>query len=1048
MGVANSGNNVLVDAAGVTLAGFTNAAASNIKVQDATNYTITTGAVGSNANGGIQLTKASGSFATLDSRHTYVVSFANIAGGVPTDTAVSNMALSIKGAKLVLTGGAAGSAETFIPLVGDAQTEIVYRSTGTTWNSIHPGVNLVGSTLFFEAGGDGHLGRHPSATVKNPNLIFRSTSNADFLLGGNQAWGTDSKPSAMDGFRFISVNGNSLISMFSWSNPLPGQLANNAFFVCKDWTYDVAAVGTRPTALLRSYRRTTFTAAAGSYWGAVSITPTYLHIDLKTSLSATGVLDSGYTYLRTVNYNATGVSGADDTHDLLTLRFKPTITDTVGGKLADCSIVVRNTNANFSLSNAIGTYRSSLAASGVTDTTGQMVITEPVTKNYTSNASHRTDSVVIRNRVKTSAWHKWWEAGTKLIPIADSRNGTGGTAPETYAATEYVVSYRRAGSVFSSGALDMSAPQLPSVALSTDSNYNGALSTTGLTISYASGVTTISATTGTYTLDQVYKSVIDYHATADSNETVTVVPVTQDTGDLTFGHNLILSFGPDVIVSAGALCKTIVTTQALPVNYTLAPGMTVSGTVNQDDPVGMTSVNITSLVYNTNSDLLVTMTNCNIGTIANTGTGTVTVNMIGGSATAGTNVLLRTQIAVTNTDPQGFGTTWVLGWITTPNYTGRNPALPPASWTGWNQSSGTGNSTQVTLAPTTEYQLFLRIPGYYAPIGPIATIDTTTQTSVSLPVIVDTDITGTNLWPQTTAHMTQAAKFAYDYGDQVVEYNNVTGATEYISFLAAYRALELIAKDPAMAYQLVQPLYVNGTKDGFTLPRNNQLKARMSDASTGGGILQADISYADNQAKAFDRFLANPQNAGNHLLIPQATAGVSARTVADIRSGLALEASVQSRASQTSLNTLATINQTEHDATQAAIATIPAAPTAATITSAVRADLERTGGMLDTVPTLSEVEASTVLAKQSGFTGLATATNVTNAQTAIVGEVNANETKIDAVQADTAAIKAKTDALVNTVAPTAAQIRTELETSGSKLDTAAKKSKAAWVNTL
>lgn len=113
--------------------------------------------------------------------------------------------------------------------------------------------------------------------------------------------------------------------------------------------------------------------------------------------------------------------------------------------------------------------------------------------------------------------------------------------------------------------------------------------------------------------------------------------------------------------------------------------------------------------------------------------------------------------------------------------------------------------------------------------------------------------------------------------------------------------------------------------------------------------------------------------------------------------------------------------------------------TAPPTVAAIRADIERTGGMLDAVPTLAEVEASAVLAKQSGFTGLATAANVTAAQTAIVAEVNANEVKIDA-------IKAKTDVLTN--APTAAQIRTELEAAGSKLDTASKKSKAAWVNSL
>jgi len=110
--------------------------------------------------------------------------------------------------------------------------------------------------------------------------------------------------------------------------------------------------------------------------------------------------------------------------------------------------------------------------------------------------------------------------------------------------------------------------------------------------------------------------------------------------------------------------------------------------------------------------------------------------------------------------------------------------------------------------------------------------------------------------------------------------------------------------------------------------------------------------------------------------------------------------------------------------------------------SAIRADIERTGGMLDAAPTLAEIEASTVLAKQSGFTGLATASNVTAAQTAIVGEVNANEVKLDAVKTDTAAIKGKTDTLVN--GPTAAAIRAELENVGSVLHKTFKAATSWW----
>jgi hypothetical protein len=257
---------------------------------------------------------------------------------------------------------------------------------------------------------------------------------------------------------------------------------------------------------------------------------------------------------------------------------------------------------------------------------------------------------------------------------------------------------------------------------------------------------------------------------------------------------------------------------------------------------------------------------------------------------------------------------------------------------------------------------------------------------------------------------------------------------------------------------------------------------------------------------------------------------VQAGALTDIQNGLARESTVTDRPTLTqieastvlakaaALASLASINQTEHDATQAAIAALPA-PLDATETqaaasaalaaydpvvpadlaglatssnvsaaqaaiiaevdaiptnpllandarldnldttissrlaatgyttpptvSAIRADIERAGGMLDTVPTLTEIEGSTVLAKQSGFTGLATASNVTASQSAIITEINANEAKIDAVKTDTAAIKAKTDSLpaspaatgdIPTAASNAAAVRTNLAAELARID--------------
>jgi len=636
MAISNSGNNVLVDAGGVALAGFTNAAASNIKIQDAKVYTITSDAVGSSANGQILLAKASGAVAVLDSNNTFICTNMLVNGGTNGDTPIANMALSAKGAKIMCTVGG-GAAEFTAPLIGDAQTQVVYQVDGTLWNSIHPAVNIVGSTFILQSTGDGHLGRNPTATVLNPVMVWTGTSPSEFVLAMNQGWGSDNKPSAMDGFNFQSIVGNNLVSMFTWDRPtLPGNFQNNAFFVCKDWTYNVASVETRPTALLRSYRRSDFTATASSYWGNGSICPTHLHIDLKTTLSAAGVLGAAPTYLRTLNYNAVGTGGSDKAVDVLALRFRPTMSDPVGIKLANVSVVVQNTNANCSGSNSIGAFRARLAASGITDSTGLMVITEPVTKDYTSNSSYRTDSIIIQNRTRTAAWHKWWEAGTKLINIADSRNGLGTTAPELYAATDFQVSYRRAGSQFLSGSLSMDAPQISTVVLLTDTNYNGALITSGITVTYATGTTTVTLTNATFTLDQIWKAIVDFHATAANNEAETVFPITSfAAGVLTFGSALSIVPSASSVIIKGALIDTFVGNL---VNVGAINNLFVTGNVTQATPTNLTGVTVTgTLTYNTNTDTSITFTNCTIGTVQNSGTGLVTITPTNSTVTTYTD---------------------------------------------------------------------------------------------------------------------------------------------------------------------------------------------------------------------------------------------------------------------------------------------------------------------------------------------------------------------------------------------------------------------------
>lgn len=570
MAVINSGGSVEIDAAGVaSINNFTSAEASNIKVQNNCLYTITTGAVGSATTGNILLRKT-GSVANLESNHTFVVQQLRFtANDTSSDPAQAGVHINFKGAKVYLTTGGMDASQ-IAPFKGNAQSQFIFKGGGTTWNAKYPDVEIDGSTFIYEGGGDGNFCKSPLATVKNVTMLWTSTSPSLFVLGMQQSWLDSNKPDAWRGFTLQSIKGNYLVAPFSWSqNQLTNLRPNNAFQVMADFSYNVSPVGTRPTALRRSYRRNPNLAMPTSYWGAVTVNMTYLWIDLNTTLSSTGEITTTKTYLRNVDYIAGAGTNAGETgDDILTVRFEPTFIDPVGNKLADVSAVITNTNAATSYANAIGNLNAKLAASGITAADGQFIITEPATKDYTSNASHRTDSITIRNRVRTQAWHKWWEGRAKLIPICDSRSTTGVAVNTGYAATDYAYSYRRAGSVFDSGAFSTATPFTTSVTLTADVNYNTSSNTSGITVTYSSatGVTTLALPDGSITLDRMHKALVDFHANPDNNEAITTVPMSFVPSVLTYSDKLSITGTPLAIIVAGEKVKTLATTQTASFN--------------------------------------------------------------------------------------------------------------------------------------------------------------------------------------------------------------------------------------------------------------------------------------------------------------------------------------------------------------------------------------------------------------------------------------------------------------------------------------------------
>ena len=542
MAVSNSGSSVLVTGNNNTLANFT---PTNVKVQDGTIYTITSKTRGNDTNGDILLSKGSNVNLTLDSRNTFICNCAEINNGLATDAPLDNLFLSIKDATLIMKTGVVS--EVIAPMKGNAQTQIHFKTIGCTWNSIHPDTELVGSTIFFEAGGDGHIGKHKNAIVDGVKMLWKAKARNEFVLGIHPNWDETNKPGVLPSLRFVSVDGNDYISFFTWNvNKTPAGV-NNAFMVNPDWCYDVALPNTKPTSIRRTYRRGDATMLSSSYWGAITMNIMYLWIDPYTTISDLGVIDSKKSYLNKIDYPNVGTSTIDNNSDIIAMRFSPTIQENNGDKLNGVSIVVFNNNVNTNINN-LSIFRDKIAAIGYTNTNGKFMITEPVVKNYSDYNSHLTDSLVVKNRT-ANKYHKWWEDEAKLIIVYDSRNTTGLNTGETY--ETFTISYRKEGFVFKSYNYNFKQPYSPLESLVTDVNYDSSINTS-LPVSYSNGVTTITLPNSEIDLDTIYKEIIDFHSSLESTKLNTILPITQNTaGVFTFNSNLVFNKSADTKIVSG-----------------------------------------------------------------------------------------------------------------------------------------------------------------------------------------------------------------------------------------------------------------------------------------------------------------------------------------------------------------------------------------------------------------------------------------------------------------------------------------------------------------
>lgn len=121
------------------------------------------------------------------------------------------------------------------------------------------------------------------------------------------------------------------------------------------------------------------------------------------------------------------------------------------------------------------------------------------------------------------------------------------------------------------------------------------------------------------------------------------------------------SFRPSSIFQKGSLITKLKTTGTVTV-VTEVTNLSLIGSVTQSTPTNLSGISITgNLTYNTNTDVAVTLTNCNIsGTVSNSGTGNVKLNLINSTVNTGANVTAQYPITVIDAKGANFSTQiWV-----------------------------------------------------------------------------------------------------------------------------------------------------------------------------------------------------------------------------------------------------------------------------------------------------------------------------------------------------------------------------------------------------
>jgi len=329
-------------------------------------------------------------------------------------------------------------------------------------------------------------------------------------------------------------------------------------------------------------------------------------------------------------------------------------------------------------------------------------------------------------------------------------------------------------------------------------------------------------------------------------------------------------------------------------NGTLSSGVTITGNVTQDTPTDLTGVTINgNLTYNTDTDITVTFTDCDVtGTISNLGTGQVRVAKAGTTPwlTAGTNAYSVAYVDITATDDLALST-----------YIDRNHDTD----LGW-EAQNTARTLEVSEGDV--YYIYAIAYGYQAGFFTATADDFSTFKLTLIPEIhVDTNLSTTirdDIAATFSTYLDVNSRVPLNVSEDLRTYlpTEVLNALHYyIVTDGSWLGSAVIYGGPIDGFKFIQGgVYIDNSlfyfkvNDSVTTPTNL------------GYLLPIFIDVNPAVYTAYPDYSIVEMNTSSIVLQyspwTKITAEISAVDKNDIRNGLAMEATLETKASQDSVN--------------------------------------------------------------------------------------------------------------------------------------------------